>query len=72
MCFNWCMHLWTEWEQNSDSSNDSGIKKQNRQVDLIYISLSDGKLFCIIRFSQLIQTFLYFKECSKIKQWKYS
>lgn len=48
-------------------SDDSGIKKYNRQVELINISLSDGKLFSITRFSQLIQTLLYFKGFSKFK-----
>lgn len=47
--------------------DDYGIKKYNRQVDLISISLSDGKLFCITRFFQLIQTFLYFKGFNEIK-----
>lgn len=36
--------------------DDSGIKKYNRQVDLISVSLSKGKLFCITSVSQLIHS----------------
>lgn len=65
------MDIMSENRTQTDSLNDSGIKEYNRQVYFIEISLSDGKLFGIARFSQLIQTFLYFKAFSKIKQWKY-
>jgi len=47
--------------------DDQGIKKYNRQVDLISISLSDSNLFCITRFFHLIQTFLYCKGFNEIK-----